>query len=131
MDFNGADVTNVGTWSTRASGNLEVLARNLTFGVSSNQAARQLLFVAANIVPIAVSRRKVELAFVFVLETRLRSFEDLITKHGHGPSLEMIAERISHGGPQMVKSPRIFLGGHLTPKPKTHQGQARVLSARG
>jgi hypothetical protein len=36
---NTATKLNVGIWSSRASGNFEVPARNLTFGVSSNQAA--------------------------------------------------------------------------------------------
>jgi len=38
-----------------ASGHLEVLARNLTFGVSTNQLAAQLPVVTANNVPIPVT----------------------------------------------------------------------------
>jgi hypothetical protein len=43
----------VRTWSSRASGNLEVIAGNLTFGVSSNQAAAKPLVMDASNVPIA------------------------------------------------------------------------------
>ena len=42
-------------WSSRASGHPEVVTRNLTFGVPSNQIAAKLLVVAASNVPIAVS----------------------------------------------------------------------------
>jgi hypothetical protein len=40
-------------WSSRASENFDVLARNLTFGVSSNQAAEKLLVVTTSNVLIA------------------------------------------------------------------------------
>jgi hypothetical protein len=43
----------VRTWSSRASGNLEVIAGNLTFGVPSNQAAAKLRVMDASNVPIA------------------------------------------------------------------------------
>jgi hypothetical protein len=42
--------------SSRASGSIEVLARNLTFKDSSNQVTGQLPVVNANIVPIPVSQ---------------------------------------------------------------------------
>jgi hypothetical protein len=45
-------VSTVGNWSSKVNGHLEVLARNLTFEVSSNQVAAQLLVLTANNVPI-------------------------------------------------------------------------------
>jgi hypothetical protein len=51
----GALGRNSRCWSSRASGNLEVLARNLTFWVPSNQAAAKLLVMDASNVPQGVS----------------------------------------------------------------------------
>ena len=39
-------------WSSRTSGHPEVVTRNLTFGVPSNQIAAKLLVVAASNVPM-------------------------------------------------------------------------------
>jgi hypothetical protein len=47
----GSLIPNISSWSSRASGHLEVLARNLTFSVSSNQAAGQLPVAIASNVP--------------------------------------------------------------------------------
>jgi hypothetical protein len=48
----GAPMPNSGFWSSRASGHPEVVTRNLTFCVSSNQIAAKLLVVAASNVPM-------------------------------------------------------------------------------
>jgi hypothetical protein len=47
----GALVSNSGSWSSRVSGNHNVLARNLTFKDSSNQVAVQLPVAGASNVP--------------------------------------------------------------------------------
>jgi hypothetical protein len=48
----GALEPNSGCWSSRASKNFDVLARNLTFAVSSSRATTKRLVVTANIVPL-------------------------------------------------------------------------------
>jgi hypothetical protein len=57
----GALIPNNGCWSSSASGNLEVLAQNLTFGVSSNQAAAKLLITSASNMRTAGPQNFVEL----------------------------------------------------------------------
>jgi hypothetical protein len=47
----GALNPNSGSWSSSASGDIEVLSRNLTFKVSSNQVAVQLSAVTVSNVP--------------------------------------------------------------------------------
>jgi hypothetical protein len=50
-----ATIPNVGSWSSRVSRQPKVLARKLTFRVSSNQAAAKLLVVTASNMPIAAA----------------------------------------------------------------------------
>ena len=52
-DSNRATGLNVGTWPSRVSGRCELVARNLTFMDSMNQAAGQLTVMNENFVPNA------------------------------------------------------------------------------
>jgi hypothetical protein len=57
-------------WSSRDSWSRQVLARNMTFAFSSNQAAGQLTVMTEHKVPIAVIHRQLKLAFNFQSEMK-------------------------------------------------------------